>query len=445
MKLLSRRQPPVYNLLSIGQRGVGKTVFLAGSYAELHASQQQNQPQSLWFECQTVQDKENLDSILNYVARTGEYPPATMKITDFHFSLKQRSLWGVGTLCYFRWWDIPGENCNFDHPDFQKMVLDSHSCCVFINAARLLNDPSYLGTLEEIVKQVSAIATLVDREAIDYAFAIIFTQCDRLTSSPISRLQIEQNIQRLITALEAAEAKYQRFYTAIPIEQGYGSYRLNSTGAAASLLWLVSQLQKTHKSPHRQTLATSLRQGSRSTPRLGVLARPGRSILVLAIASLSLAGIAIALLTAFDRFSSNELVLSQSSDDPKIKQYQALLRINPDDFDTLVALTTRYLELGQLQKAIPVMEKIVQLQPKNLDWRVNLAKLYELTEQGPKAETVYDQILVQDKSNFKALLGKAMIRRGQGDFETAKRLFQQAEAVAPSSDLKDKIRTINQE
>jgi Cdc6-like AAA superfamily ATPase len=33
----SETTTPAFNLLSIGQRGVGKTVFLAGSYTELHA------------------------------------------------------------------------------------------------------------------------------------------------------------------------------------------------------------------------------------------------------------------------------------------------------------------------------------------------------------------------------------------------------------------------
>ena len=41
MNLQSKSHPSTYNLLSIGQRGVGKTVFLAGSYAELHQSREQ--------------------------------------------------------------------------------------------------------------------------------------------------------------------------------------------------------------------------------------------------------------------------------------------------------------------------------------------------------------------------------------------------------------------
>ena len=47
-----------FNLLSIGHRGVGKTVFIAGSYAELHSDIQIGQPQQLWFDCQDTQEQE---------------------------------------------------------------------------------------------------------------------------------------------------------------------------------------------------------------------------------------------------------------------------------------------------------------------------------------------------------------------------------------------------
>ncbi|NJQ98937.1 MAG: hypothetical protein HC784_18135 [Hydrococcus sp. CSU_1_8] len=131
MNGLSETDLPVFNLLSIGQRGVGKTVFLAGSYVELQGSRTKNSDRALWLECQDSQGKENLEAVLDYIARTGDYPPPTMKITDFNFSLNAHSRQGEKKLCAFRWWDVPGESCNFRDPDFQKMVLNSHSCCVF--------------------------------------------------------------------------------------------------------------------------------------------------------------------------------------------------------------------------------------------------------------------------------------------------------------------------
>lgn len=96
-------QTKPFNLLSIGQRGVGKTVFLVGSYAELQANYLTAHPQKLWFDCQTNQVQENIEKILNYIVQTNQYPPPTMKIVNFSFSLKRQRLWGEQTLCNFTW------------------------------------------------------------------------------------------------------------------------------------------------------------------------------------------------------------------------------------------------------------------------------------------------------------------------------------------------------
>ena len=74
---------------------------------------------------------------------------------------------------------------------------------------------------------------------------------------------------------------------------------------------------------------------------------------------------------------------------------------------------------------------------------MQLARLYELTGQVTRAETAYDQILAQEKNNFKALVGKALLRQAQGDTKTASVLLAQAEKVAPT-DLKAQVRAVAQ-
>ncbi len=441
MNFKSPSQPPVFNLLSIGQRGVGKTVFLAGSYAELNAASDQAQLHPLWFESQSSREKDNLEGILNYVAQTGQYPPPTMKITDFNFVLKRRDRRGTRTLCYFRWCDIPGEYCNFEHPEFQQMVLTSQSCCVFINAHRLVYESQYLESLDAVVKQVISIANLLDKSITQYRFALIFTQCDRLANGPIGRLQIEEHLLPLITGLEAASACYQRFYSAVPIVEEADTFKLKPIGAAAAFLWLVSQLQQSRRSPSSSTLATSLKTDV-SPLQYWLNARPkirGKWLAIGLGVALLMAVIVSAIPNLIPNFEEDSLINQQ------IRRYEETIQRNPDDFNTLVILTNLYLEQGQTEKAISLMEKIVQLKPDNLDWQFNLAKLYELVEQKPKAEQVYDRILTQDSQQFKALLAKALLRQEQGDRATAQRLFQQAEQVAPSKELKAKIRQIAQD
>ena len=112
------------------------------------------------------------------------------------------------------------------------------------------------------------------------------------------------------------------------------------------------------------------------------------------------------------------------------------------NIDTLKNLDTLR-QRGQFDQAVPLMEKLVQQEPSSLELRLQLARLYELTGQVTRAETAYDQILAQEKNNFKALVGKALLRQAQGDTKTASVLFAQAEKVAPT-DLKAQVRAVAQ-
>jgi hypothetical protein len=450
MKLLSPIKPPIYNLLSLGERGVGKTVFLVGSYAELNSVSdidpdlELNLSPSLWFECQYNPEKELLESILNYVSQTGHYPPPTLKITDFHFAFKQRKRWGVKSLCYFRWWDIPGEYCNFENPYYQTMVLNSHSCCVFINADRLVHDASYIQSLETITKQVVSLARLIDRTAIPYAFALIFTQCDQLPPGAIGQLQIEEKIQGLVSALESVSAKYQRFYTGIPIVEREGVFKLQSNGVSSAFLWLVAELYKKKSFGFDKSLEASLQDKTDSqnllptfSPKL-LWGLGGLAALIIIV------GLGWNFFLKPQTSTPTPTASSAGNNDQQVEKYEKLLKENPKNMDALVALANLYLEQGELEKAIPVLEKIAVIQPNNLDWQFNLAKLYELSDQTDKAETIYDQMLSKNPKEFKALVGKAMLRQAKGDFQTANSLFKVAEDVAPSPDLKKKIRELSQ-
>jgi tetratricopeptide (TPR) repeat protein len=90
-----------------------------------------------------------------------------------------------------------------------------------------------------------------------------------------------------------------------------------------------------------------------------------------------------------------------------------------------------------------LLERLVQQHPERLELRLQLAQLYELTGQVLKAETAYDQVLAQQNNNLKALVGKAVLRKVQGDIKTAEALFAQAEKVAPT-DLKAQVRATAQ-
>ena len=447
MNLLTGTATKTFNLLSIGQRGVGKTVFLAGSYAELHTDSQTQRPEQLWFDCFDSDVQENIGRIFSYVVQTNQYPPPTMKVTNFNFSLKRQSKWGAQTLCQFRWWDIPGEICNMYNDEFRSMVSSSHGCCVFIDAYALVHNQGYLQALEEVVEQVMAIASLVSLNNLKYAFAVILTKCDLLEPGSHSQQQLDQGLQPLTTRLDAVKANYQTFYSFIPIVPIKGASTLKAKGAAAPLLWLVWELSLVYNpgvmnnlsdlitrvlptafGPQLKEFDGSLQSRFQPADAVGVKKRLGlyllptvhKNLLLVTLAILGFVGVVGLLSVDYERVwqgDSNKL----------------------DNLENLANLRQR----GQYDQAVPLMEKIVEQKPERLDLRLQLAELYEITGQVSKAEQAYNQILAKQNNNLKALVGKAALRQAQGDVEMASALFVQAEKAAPN-DLKAQVRALAQ-
>jgi Double-GTPase 2 len=248
LNLFSGSSAKRFRVLVMGQRSAGKTVFLAGSYAALRdLSQRERGP--LWFDCQTDQAKANIEAILKYVARSGEYPPATMTMREFDFSLKRRLLLGSQTLCHFGWNDIPGEICNPENDSFREIVLSSHSCCFFIDGYSLIKEDGYINRLDELINQVKIIATLAYLNKQSYSFALIVTKTDLIDSDLDEadwQKRFEESLQPLFDELEDGKAKYKVFYSAVLVASGTGSKTLKTNGGAAPILWLINELVKAH-------------------------------------------------------------------------------------------------------------------------------------------------------------------------------------------------------
>ena len=298
-----------YSLLSIGQRGVGKTVFLAGSFADLHS---EVAPGQLWFDCQDSQTLKSIETLLNYITRTGKYPPPTMKITNFNFSLKQRHQEGEQTLCHFRWYDVPGETCNFDDPSFRELVFNSNGCCLFIDAEALIHKPEYRQKLDTMMQQVIPIVTLVHLNKLKYAFALLLTKCDLLEDSSATRHSLEEHLKPITTGLDTLEINYQTFYLKIPIVKSDRASTLQSTGTAQALLWLVNELEKANieETELNRTVAKLQPQSADDEGSLGKPNRSDRrfdstSIIRLVLALVAVAGVGVAGLFWFNSVNRN--------------------------------------------------------------------------------------------------------------------------------------------
>ncbi|MGF1478272.1 MAG: hypothetical protein ACFB4I_02100 [Cyanophyceae cyanobacterium] len=235
--------PKTYSLLSIGQRGVGKTVFLAGSYAEFLANRQQYRSQQLWLDCQERQAQEAMNNLLRYIVQTGRYPPLTASITNFNFSLKQHRGEGEQTLCRFRWWDMPGELCSFDSSEFRQLVFSSHGCCVFIDAEALVYEPDYQLQLDRLMEQVIPIIMLIHFNRLNYPVALLLTKCDSLANTA-ARQQLQEKIEMITNQWKLLEINHRTFCLEIPILNTEKGFSLQAKGTSQVLLWLLSEIEK---------------------------------------------------------------------------------------------------------------------------------------------------------------------------------------------------------
>ncbi|PZD73517.1 hypothetical protein C1752_02025 [Acaryochloris thomasi RCC1774] len=253
---MPKKTPPTFNLLSIGHRGVGKSVFLAGCYAQLHKSRLMHS-KGKWFEPADTKSRQILRDMLEYMQRSGRYPSATMKITDLAFKVKSRELQGDLTLCEFRWADIPGEICHLDNPDFKALMLNSHGCCVFMDAAALVRDTDYWGQIEETINQIEVISTLADQQNISYFFSLILTKCDQINADTNQMAEIEKKWESLNTRLMASNTVYRRFSTFIILVPTGQNIAIKTEGTADPILWLVSQLSEVYKTEEPRSVGDS--------------------------------------------------------------------------------------------------------------------------------------------------------------------------------------------
>lgn len=234
-----------FNILTIGKRGVGKTVFLMGCYVESKSQLKLDKGFYLDFQ---VNQAAIIENILSFVARKEEYPPATLRNTHFNFSLKRQTLWAEETLCNFRWTDMPGELCDLhSSKDFHQLLLHSHACCVFLDIPSLSENNR--SQFEQTIDQAMAIASVVESSGLRYPIAIVLTKGDLAQLGPISQVKIELGLQQFLARLDSTKALYERFYSAVPIcNSSNGEAYLKPEGTIAPFLWLASELRKIHSS-----------------------------------------------------------------------------------------------------------------------------------------------------------------------------------------------------
>ncbi|PSB05050.1 tetratricopeptide repeat protein [Merismopedia glauca] len=426
-----------FKILSIGQRGVGKTVFLAGSHLELQGSsasdrireRRKHDSADLWFECENKEAEENLAKIVRYIESSGEYPPPTMKITDFSFNLCQRTFSSSKKLCNFIWSDIPGEICENSDREFHQMVYASHGCCAFIDLQALIEQGSYADKLSSIMEQVTVIANLTRLNNLSYPFSIILTKCDLLSADPTTRAKVETELESIAKRLHTLGINYQVFFSFIPITKTVEQVTVKPQGAAAALLWLVAELERTYKRSLTQYMST-LESGEIEKISTGSL----QSVFHQSRAKRG----------SYSLFTARHQVIVPAAIASGLALVVGLIAFKPDLLPNEGNTSQAQIEQRQLKESISYLEKLAEAEPDQLEWKLRLAKLYQSTGDYVKSEQMYDRIIAKQENHITALVNKAIIRQQQGDRQTAAALFSKAEQVAPNEQVKAEIRNLAQ-
>lgn len=248
-RIYARRESDVGNiektlsLLSLGHRGVGKTVFLAASHIELNKRGPKEQTWKGWcgFDFDDERSRRNIGTLLASIERTGIYPPPTPTVSDFtlRLSLKLSPI-SLGTLCRFRWQDVPGELCVQKNQQLKSMVMAAHGCCLFIDAPALVDGGDHLG-MSNTVDQAMSIAVLATNNRLVMPFAVVLTKCDMLARRAGVELRLQERLDELVGPLVALVPSCRIQCCQAPVEPLGEQYRLQPSGCAEVLVWLMQK------------------------------------------------------------------------------------------------------------------------------------------------------------------------------------------------------------
>ncbi len=401
-----------FRILSLGHRGVGKTVFLVGAYVHLL-----NNPEQITIESHDV-TKQNIQKVLKYIKETGQYPPATATVSNFNFEISKTSRRQNKLLYNFSFIDIPGELAESTSEDIQsnlrlqELIISSHACCAFFDASALVKSEDYLWKVSSIINQLSTVASIAASNEFAYPIAIVFTKCDSL-GKPVNIFPVEERAEQIIEQLNAVCANYKKFYSAVQIIKHDSEVKISSSetgqsSGGAAILWLLQVLSEAH-SESKLNIKSHL--DALTSPSLKEYINPStnwKKIRRITLAASS-ALVLLAVPSWFYNERRQETANNSTGIENSITENLAVLRSQPNNLAALINLVNLYIQAGENQKAIPVMEKLIKLEPESNEWKLNLARLYLGNGQTVEAEKVYDQILKSDKNNVTALKEKAAL------------------------------------
>jgi TolB-like protein len=118
-----------------------------------------------------------------------------------------------------------------------------------------------------------------------------------------------------------------------------------------------------------------------------------------------------------------------------IREYEAGLRLSPNDADLLAANALAELSIGQWEEALAHLTRAQSLDPRSNVVGRRLVYTYLRLRRYPEALAASDRALGLDSTNINILLSKTMVFLAQGDLERARETVRIAARGTPPADL----------
>ncbi|KAH6810366.1 hypothetical protein C2S51_024128 [Perilla frutescens var. frutescens] len=107
-----------------------------------------------------------------------------------------------------------------------------------------------------------------------------------------------------------------------------------------------------------------------------------------------------------------------------------LLQENPKDVDVLKMVVNVKMRRGKTGEAVENVEKLIELQPNEMEWRLLQALCYEMMGDLSKAKSLFKNILKQKPLLLRALHGLAMVMHKKGEGPAVFEMLERALEVA---------------
>ncbi|KAJ8544106.1 hypothetical protein K7X08_028617 [Anisodus acutangulus] len=106
---------------------------------------------------------------------------------------------------------------------------------------------------------------------------------------------------------------------------------------------------------------------------------------------------------------SSVLETQEGNNSEEEEMYVKLLEKNPRDVEALKTIVNMKMRKGKIKEGLKYLEKLIEVQPREMEWRLLQALCYEMMGQLSKAKRLFKDILKQRPLLLRALHGLAMV------------------------------------